>query len=339
MGYGWAYRVLDAQWVRTHGHSRAVPQRRRRVFLVGCLGDATGAAKVLFEQESVGRDFAPSRAARKVASAAIEGSVGTSSKQAMMLSVFDKQRIGEYSNGAVSSTVARRDYKDATDLVVGVPFSKKKRAQSETDDETWSRGEVAPTQSPFDSGEIRATTVVVEPIVIPIQDGREIENKHQNGFGVGEDGDVAYTMTAIDRAAVGVDLFNNCTTGDIHVPLRTAGGHGAPAVLTQQVYGGSSQFVSDTVTSKWHKQSGGPAGSECGLFVAETRGMVVRRLTPLECERLMGFPDGYTDVPYRGKPAPDGQRYKALGNSMAVNCMEWVGSRIQAVEDQQRKPR
>lgn len=61
--------------------------------------------------------------------------------------------------------------------------------------------------------------------------------------------------------------------------------------------------------------------------------MVVRRLTPVECERLQGFPDDYTNIPWRGKAeSPDGPRYKALGNSMAVNCMRWIGRRIDAVE-------
>jgi len=60
-------------------------------------------------------------------------------------------------------------------------------------------------------------------------------------------------------------------------------------------------------------------------------GFVVRRLTPTECERLQGFPDGYTHVPYRGKEASDGPRYKALGNSMAVNVMRWIGTRIDLV--------
>ena len=60
--------------------------------------------------------------------------------------------------------------------------------------------------------------------------------------------------------------------------------------------------------------------------------MSVRRLTPRECERLQGFPDDYTLVPYRGKPAADGPRYKALGNSMAVPVMRWIGERISAVE-------
>lgn len=56
--------------------------------------------------------------------------------------------------------------------------------------------------------------------------------------------------------------------------------------------------------------------------------MAVRRLTPVECERLQGFPDGHTDVPYRGKPAADGHRYKAIGNSKAIPCVTWLGKRI-----------
>ena len=61
-------------------------------------------------------------------------------------------------------------------------------------------------------------------------------------------------------------------------------------------------------------------------------GLSVRRLTPRECERLQGFPDDYTLIPYRGKPAADGPRYKALCNSMAVPVMSWIGQRIQMVE-------
>ena len=63
--------------------------------------------------------------------------------------------------------------------------------------------------------------------------------------------------------------------------------------------------------------------------------MAVRRLLPVECERLQGFPDNYTAIPWRGKPAdqcPDGPRYKALGNSWAVPVARWIGERIEAVE-------
>ena len=59
----------------------------------------------------------------------------------------------------------------------------------------------------------------------------------------------------------------------------------------------------------------------------------VRRLMPIECERLQGFPDNFTNVPWRGKDtAPDGPRYKALGNSMACNAMRWIGQRIDIME-------
>jgi len=63
--------------------------------------------------------------------------------------------------------------------------------------------------------------------------------------------------------------------------------------------------------------------------------MSVRRLTPTECERLQGFPDGWTAIPWKNKPVSecaDGPRYRALGNSMAVNVMRWIGRRIELVE-------
>lgn len=95
---------------------------------------------------------------------------------------------------------------------------------------------------------------------------------------------------------------------------------GENAVLTQ--YGDE---VAGTLTAR-HDSS--PCHDRGQNMVAVT-GMAVRRLTPVECERLQGFPDGHTDVPYRGKPAADGPRYKAIGNSMAVPCMEFIGRRIE----------
>ena len=73
-----------------------------------------------------------------------------------------------------------------------------------------------------------------------------------------------------------------------------------------------------------------PGGSSRSYIAAP---WAVRRLTPRECERLQGFPDDYTDVPYRQRNwTADGPRYKALGNSMAVNVMQWLGERILIVE-------
>jgi DNA (cytosine-5)-methyltransferase 1 len=87
--------------------------------------------------------------------------------------------------------------------------------------------------------------------------------------------------------------------------------------------------VSDSLVRGNNQYSGFPTE------VVSTSAMTVRRLTPRECERLQAFPDDYTMIPWRGKSAadcPDGPRYKALGNSMAVNCMEWIGERIAAWE-------
>jgi len=73
-------------------------------------------------------------------------------------------------------------------------------------------------------------------------------------------------------------------------------------------------------------------GSNCGQSTGRSLGVgaQVRRLLPIECERLQGFPDNFTAVPYRGKPAADGPRYKAIGNSWAIPVVRWIGERIEA---------
>jgi site-specific DNA-cytosine methylase len=94
------------------------------------------------------------------------------------------------------------------------------------------------------------------------------------------------------------------------------------------------------ISSRDKTQNGAGWKDDGTMYTLDTTGlqgvaqsMQVRRLTPRECERLQGFFDDYTAIPYRGKPASDGPRYKALGNSMAVPVMAWIGKRIQMVED------
>jgi DNA (cytosine-5)-methyltransferase 1 len=184
-----------------------------------------------------------------------------------VLQPFDKQQNGAYGIGKVGSTRLAREYKDATDLVA-VPYTKAKRAQSDTDDETWVEGQVNPTLSLFDCGDVRATTVAIQAYSVR-------EDAKANNFSATPT-DVGLTVSAL-----------------------------VPGVQSH------------------HAQ----------LFMAQA--MTVRRLTVRECERLQGFPDDYTLIPWRKKGAddcPDGPRYKALGNSMAVNCMEWIGERIAALE-------
>lgn len=88
---------------------------------------------------------------------------------------------------------------------------------------------------------------------------------------------------------------------------------------------------------------GALVGDDVAFTVAATQDQtlindyIVRRLTPTECERLQGFPDGWTDIPYKGKEhPPDGPRYKALGNSWAVPCARWIGERIELIESEAR---
>ena len=94
----------------------------------------------------------------------------------------------------------------------------------------------------------------------------------------------------------------------------------------------------EAATTAWHPLGWEPQWfSEIEKFPSAVHrdGMVVRRLTPIECERLQGFPDGYTQIAWRNKApedCPDGPRYKAMGNSMAVPVMQWIGKRIQMME-------
>jgi DNA (cytosine-5)-methyltransferase 1 len=178
LGYGFAYRVLDAQHF-------GVPQRRRRVFVVGCLGDAASAVQILFEPEGLCGDLATSRKTGKKASLIAGDGAGSGITQSLTTSVGGADLVHAQAGLLIADTI---------------------------------------------------TTGVAR---------YQIEAEHLTP---------QYTAPQFDR---------------------------------------------------------------------------VRRLTPRECERLQGFPDDYTLVPYRGKPAADSPRYRALGNSMAVPVMRWLGQRIE----------
>jgi len=346
LGYGVAYRVLDAQWCRTHGHPRAVPQRRRRVFVVGCLlercaGDWTRAAQVLFKRESVQRDPATRRAKGQGASADAEGCAGTvSSKWAKGTGGpagdecynlttqpigyrWQNNRDGLQQDDAVAAMRASTGGSGFHEMnhpvvVQPVPFTKSKRAQSVIDDETWVDGQVNPTLSLFDQGDTRATTVAVG-------------FNWQNGGGYGNAND------GLGITVEGTGPLQRCNTPAVAFQQNQIGevrcGNIAGTVNTNSnASGRNTPMVAHALRGEGFDASEDGTGRGTPLI---PQAMTVRRLTPRECERLQGFPDDYTLIPWRKKQAedcPDGPRYKALGNSMAVNCMAWIGERIAAVD-------
>ena len=131
--------------------------------------------------------------------------------------------------------------------------------------------------------------------------------------GIGKDGDAEYTLTTSKSFVPGV-FYMECyehhlLDGRVKGPLKT--------IPTLTSSGGGQEGMSVLIKDKEEEM--------------ETKGeYIVRRLMPVECERLQGFPDGYTDIPWpNADHVPDSHRYKALGNSMAVPVMRWIGERIE----------
>ena len=264
LGYGFAYRILDAQYF-------GVPQRRRRVFVVGYLGDWRPAAAVLLEREGLSwdlkkgekaRESAPTIPARSTAG----GGLGTD---------FD-------CDGGLIPDVAGQ-------LGGGASGTR-----------GWAYG------GNRTSGPIDVATAL---------------SAHSGPHGrLSFENETFLTTPAVaSHARQDPDV-----SGDVTHPLGFKGtGHAV-----------GFQPVADTLFAAYGTKWNGNASADNGSLFA-SQGMAVRRLTPRECERLQGFPDDYTLVPYRNKPAedcPDGPRYKALGNSMAVPVMRWIGERIKMFE-------
>jgi DNA (cytosine-5)-methyltransferase 1 len=134
----------------------------------------------------------------------------------------------------------------------------------------------------------------------------------------------------------GAPLFAPQSTGPLTAGMGK-GPRGTEAVESNHVIAFSSKdYGNDAVNDLCPTlRAGGAYNANAGVPPAVAQASAVRRLTPTECERLQGFPDNYTQIPYRNKPAencPDGPRYKAMGNSMAVPVMRWIGRRINFID-------
>jgi len=286
LGYGVAYRVLDAQYF-------GLAQRRRRVFVVGYLGDWRRAAAVLLERHSLSGNPAPSREAGEKPAGTIGASVGDCSRDNIGESIVASSGEVAATLGAKKSGGWRGDLDNET-YVTPILDGAKGRTDKRGSRDGSALGEPGDPMFTLRRDSAHA-------VAYAIQAGALRENPDCGPDGIGVQADFAYTLEA--RAEVQAIAF----------ALRGREGGAMPEV------GGP---VSNALRT--------PGG---GASVPMVASAAVRRLTPEECEALQGFSRGYTDIPWRGKPtAPDGPRYKALGNSMAVPCMAWIFQRIDAIE-------
>jgi len=340
LGYGFAYRVLDAQWF-------GVAQRRRRVFVVAHIGNWRRAAAVLFERESLlgnpptrgatgqGITSSPEGIAGNVSSKWAKGTGGPAGDECYNLVAFQggSQQDQVLGGDAVCPALCHSSNgnKGHHQPKVVVPFTKSKRAQSTTDDETWVPGEVSPTMSCFDQGDTRATTVVAYDVHGTQAKKGASETDCHTALRSRTPGQSEASTTTVVAQGFTYSGYSNqpaWMTGD-RTDCLPASGHSDGSHQGVGVAVGSCEVSSSLRAnpgSGW-RSNGTPVE---GVVISP---MAVRRLTPKECERLQGFPDGYTAVTYRSKPAADGPRYRALGNSMAVPVMAWIGQRIQMVKE------
>lgn len=262
LGYGLAWRVLDAQFF-------GVPQRRRRVFLVGSLGDRR-AADVLFEPESLRWDSPSSRDKRQELASGTEKSAGNSSygirpEQTPTVSEDVQPTLRAHASGGFDDCVCTP--------------------------KTWQIAGNIINRQPQHGGH-----------QLGIRDP-EIEG--------------AFTLTTADRHAV-------VTPKTMVVRCGCSGG-GKGALIQDDL---CSTLAASNNPTLFQPVDGAP-----NVVCSDEVSYIVRKLTPRECERLQGFPDDWTLVDWKGKDAPDSKRYKAMGNSMAVPVMRWIGERIQMVEN------
>jgi DNA (cytosine-5)-methyltransferase 1 len=218
-------------------------------------------------------------------------------------------------------------------------FVKSRRAQNEDDYETWVRGGVSPTLNAFDNAtETRATVIIIDgtrvgdvrvyedqimqtviqrwgtgggnvPMIFPIDDARELE-KNQNGTGIGDDGAPAYTLDRQQAPGVAIAF---------HQKQNPINGEVSPALGTTTQGMGIATIIG-TLQARDYKGLNHEGARDGKAIIGESS--VVRRLTPTECERLQGFPDGWTEG------QADSNRYKQMGNAVAVPVVQWIINRL-----------
>jgi DNA (cytosine-5)-methyltransferase 1 len=329
LGYGFAYRVLDAQYF-------GVAQRRRRVFVVGHLGNWQRAAAVLFERHSLQGHPAPSRETRQDAATYTSSSIAE--YRADNVGGTIRANGGDLGGGSetfVANTLTTgigRRYDGETDTfaVEPIPYD---FFQITAPVNRQSREPGDPCHTLARDNASHAT--IVQPMAFPWQSALDPIGKPENLSGTlikNQTMAVAQPTYGIPGNWIGRQPENGGNAvepmHDVSPCLTKTDRHGVaqPVAFAQNQLG---EVRVGEVTNTLNTNSN--ASGRNTPMVAQT--MQVRRLTPVECERLQGFPDGYTNIPWRNKTeSPDGPRYKAMGNSMAVPVMRWIGERIAAVK-------
>jgi DNA (cytosine-5)-methyltransferase 1 len=349
-----AWRVLDAQYF-------GVAQRRRRVFVVASARDDFNPAEVLFEFEGVRRDTAPSRQARKVTPTISSSGTGVSRVGFNCEDEWfiETPVVGALDTECGGNKLTHQSVKNGHVLAVGVSPDGK-----DTVGTLMARDYKGIGNQDLEDGR----GLVLEPISFhPTQDAITSTDGTTHGLGCGSSGgqasiavafniapgkgalkdDIhvtnAYVSKTIDASGsnpsmhqggaaiiqpIGVDIFNAAFSGEVAVPLtHRSDGTGTGPTIMQAV---GTDCFNGNLTGDIACTMGTMGSSVNASGPTVMQSMAVRRLTPTECERLQGFPDGYTNIPWRkAAEAPDGPRYKALGNSWAVPVVAWIGKRIQ----------
>ena len=391
LGYGLAWRVLDAQFF-------GVAQRRERVFLVGSLGTMR-CAEVLFERESLSWDHQSSRQKRQALTEEAQERVGEADHDSGCLNPGETQSRRVYPASGVYPTLSTRENSGQSQESVFLCQTAQTGSNGKlvkqddvmnTLDRTNSTAVAALDFNPTDArlryahddvsqtltaragtGGNQVPLVQVQPLAFLYNQGAKARR-----LGISE---ISPTLKTDHNPVV---AFASNQRDEVR-ELEVAGALAAQPGIKQQTYicradgqtnAMEGENLAPTLTSHAKKDPpliypvdeseemkpvtlqirGGKPGGGKGALIQhdmsatlsthntqtlitgdhEKRDLTVRRLTPRECERLQGFPDDYTDIPYRNKEhAPDGPRYKALGNSMAVPVMRWIGERIHMVEE------
>ena len=328
MGDGWsvAYRTLDCQYW-------GLPQRRKRIFLVGDLNGKC-AGKVLFESEGLSRYSAESfRAWQRITSGADQG-FGKTSINCLNDQGGQFMSCSENITGTLRSQMhghppillesnqnhatVRTDGVSSTlpaSMGMGGGYVPMIYENHGIDARYKGPLDVAPTMSARYGTGGNNVPLVEQPAETFCIVGNIIDRKTENGGnGLDCQKDIAYTLTGMDRHAVysrqRIDIFKE---NDV-VSTESARQHKDATDLVMQPY----QQTVGTIGFTDHKGINNQYVSEDKCVVEGVN--LIRRLTPLECERLQGFPDHWTDIP----GASDSARYKALGNSVAVPCVDFV---------------